>query len=94
MTKNESYRLSGTINKEAWEKTIFANITVKFYAKDVAGNIVYRAIIYDKKRFDSEESDLEKREQLIPGYHFFILISIIGITGIASIIAFKKYYKL
>lgn len=90
-TKNESYRLTGTINKEAWEKTTFINVTFRFYARDLSGNIAYRDIVFDKKRFDSEESDLENEEQILPGYQLLIII---GIIGIASIIAFKKYYKL
>ncbi len=89
--QNESYRLSGTINKEAWEKITFGNVTIRFYVRDLSGNIAYRYIVFDKKRFDSEKSNLEKEEQIIPGFQLLIMI---GIIGIASLTAFRKYNKL
>lgn len=58
-TRNESYRFSGTINREAWEKTTLTNITIRFYARDITGNTVYRDIVFDKGKFTREEDDVE-----------------------------------
>jgi hypothetical protein len=42
------YQYTGTINQAAWEAAPYSIITIRFYAKDLAGNIDYKEVVVEK----------------------------------------------
>lgn len=71
----------GTINQTAWDDSSFGDITIEFWAKDLAGNIGHSEIIVEK---------VEKEEPSISSYPLLLIICIISLTVILSL---KKNYK-
>ena len=84
--------LTGMIDREAWDKIAFTNITINFYAQDLTGNMVSRDIIFDKKRPYAEENDLKEKDQIVSSYQLFLIISIIGITSLLIYKSLKNKY--
>ena len=85
--------LSGTINKQAWADAPFSNVTIKFFAQDLAGNIVYHNFITEKKEKETvidkpKDGDIQDK-QIISGYQLLLPISFIGII---SLLLLKKYH--
>ena len=76
--------LSGTIDQNAWNNAPEGNITLRFYAKDITGNIGFAKIIIIKK---SLQKPLPPE---IPGYNIFIII---GLISTISVILWKKKIK-
>ena len=75
--------LSGTIDQNAWNNAPEGNITLRFYAKDITGNIGLAKIIIIKK---SLQKPLPPE---IPGYNIFIII---GLISTISVILWKKKF--
>ncbi|MFX1571592.1 MAG: nitrous oxide reductase family maturation protein NosD [Promethearchaeota archaeon] len=74
-------QINGTINQAAWNAVSYGNITIRFYAKDLAGNIGYSEIIIKK---------MKKRAPAIPSYQLLLLIIAIGVI---TAISLKKKLK-
>jgi len=75
-------QLTGTINQMAWEAAPYGNITIRFYAKDLVGNIGYNEVVVEKV----EEFPIE----------LIILISIFSgavVIGLASILLIRRKRK-
>ncbi|MHA2010108.1 MAG: SBBP repeat-containing protein [Candidatus Hodarchaeales archaeon] len=62
--------LVGTIDQAMWNSMQFGNITLRFYARDLAGNIGYSEITIERA---------ETKDNAIPGYHFLLLISVTSV---------------
>lgn len=73
-------QLIGTIDQEAWDVAPYGSITVRFYAKDLAGNINYSEVVIEK---------LEDGITAIFGYNVLLIISLIGL--ITAIILKRKF---
>ena len=68
--------LTGTINQTIWDNTPSGLITIRFYAKDLAGNIGDSFIIVLKP---------PQERPIISGYNLLFLIGILGMTSILII---------
>ncbi|MFX1238017.1 MAG: FG-GAP repeat domain-containing protein [Promethearchaeota archaeon] len=63
---------TGVINQTAWEMAAYGNVTITFYAQDLAGNIGYDKVVVEKVK-------KENGQTTIPGYSLLIIVSIIGL---------------
>lgn len=77
--------LSGTISQAAWDAASDGPVTIKFYARDDAGNIGTNSVIVTK--IPSEQSTPPPG---IPGYN---LIALFGISLAVTLILAKKRLK-
>jgi len=82
LTNYSITQLSGTLNQSAWDVAPYGNITIEFYAKDLAENIGYSKVTVENVK--------EKKEPIIPGYNLLFLISLISIITVVSL---KKKYN-
>ncbi|MFX1314361.1 MAG: SBBP repeat-containing protein [Promethearchaeota archaeon] len=73
---------TGTINQTAWDAASYGNITIEFWAKDLAENIGHSEVVVEKVK--------KKEEPAIPGYNLFLLI---GAIGIITVISLKKKFN-
>ena len=71
-------QLSGAINQAAWDATPYGNITIRFYAKDLAGNIAYNEIFVEKVEIRGEEP-------VVYGYNLIIFISLLSVITVISL---------
>ena len=77
------YQLTGIINQTAWDAAPYGNLMIKFYAKDLAGNVGNNEVIVEKVKEEEEEPK-------ILGYQLLLFISLISIV---TIIYLKKHYN-
>ena len=77
------YQLTGIINQTAWDAAPYGNLTIKFYAKDLAGNVGNNEVIVEKVKEEEEEPK-------ILGYQLLLFVSLISIM---TIIYLKKHYN-
>jgi len=77
------YQLTGIINQTAWDDAPYGNLTIKFYAKDFAGNVGNNEVIVEKLKEGEEEPK-------ILGYQLLLFISLISII---TIIYLKNHYN-
>jgi hypothetical protein len=75
--------LTGMIESTAWNGAPYGAVTIRFYAKDLAGNEVYQETVVIKQAPSIPPG--------IPGYDLIILTSI---TVLISVIVIKKRNKL
>ena len=76
--------LTGYINLTAWNNAPIGNVTIRFYARDIAGNEVYQEVIVIKSISQQEPPPG------IPGFNIALLcLTIVIIT--ASLLKIKKY---
>ena len=76
-------QFSGTINQEAWDAAPYNNITIRFYANDLLGNIGYNEVVVEKVE------EMRNGETAILGYNVLLIISLIGL--ITAIILKRKF---
>ena len=76
--------LSGTINQTAWNSAANGPVTIRFYAKDEAGNVGQSSITITKR---------STQEQIPPGIPGFNLIALVSVTSIITIILIKRKSK-
>ena len=74
---------TGFIDSTAWNNAPYGAITVRFYAKDLAGNEVYQEVLIIKQSPSVPPS--------IIGYDIFVLISVVSI--VSMLIIRKKFLK-
>jgi len=77
--------LTGTINQSAWDATLEGPVTIRFYARDEAGNIGTNAVIIAKI-----SPDLPTTPPGIPGYN---IITVIGVLCVVTLIILRKKTK-
>ncbi|MHA1249423.1 MAG: NosD domain-containing protein [Candidatus Helarchaeota archaeon] len=68
---NITFSKNGTINLAIWNVLPNGNVTIKFYVKDLAGNIGFAKVVVIKKSF-------QPIPIAIPGYNFFLLLGAIS----------------
>jgi len=76
--------LTGVIDQDEWDALPNGPLTIRFYAKDQAGNIGVASVIVTKITTSTEPPPA------IPGYD---LIALIGVTSIFTIIIIKRKSK-
>lgn len=76
--------LVGTIDSGAWSAAPSGTITIRFYARDLAGNIGTRFVIIVKTSSPSQPPPE------IPGYNLFLVI---GVISIISLILIRRRFK-
>ena len=79
ITKTAFTGLIGTIDQDQWDKVTPGEVTIIFYARDIAGNIGYQQIVL-KKVIVSE---------IIPGYNLLLFLGTFSIT----LILFRRKMK-
>ena len=77
--------LTGTINQAAWNAASYGPVTIRFYAKDKAGNIGTDSVIVAK--ITSEQPTPPPG---IPGYDLYLIL---GALGILSALLIRKRLK-
>ena len=82
--------LQSTINQIAWDAAPYGNITIRFYAKDKAGNIGIKSVTVRKEPPEQEDGNGDNGDGIIPGYNLFFLF---GVLSVVSIILSKKIKK-
>jgi hypothetical protein len=75
----------GTINSEAWSYAPSGPVTIRFYARDLTGNVGKSFVIIVKT------SEQQQPPPAIPGYE---LIALIGVSSLIVLILIKKKYKI
>ena len=76
-------QFSGTVNQEAWDAAPYNNITIRFYANDLLGNIGYNEVVVEKVE------EVKNGVTTIFGYNVLLIISLIGL--ITAIILKRKF---
>jgi len=77
--------LTGTITQIAWDAAPDGSVTIRFFARDDAGNIGTSSVVVAKV-----PSDLPTPPPEIPGYN---LIIVIGTVSVISLVLSKKGFK-
>ncbi|MGB5909774.1 MAG: NosD domain-containing protein [Promethearchaeia archaeon] len=77
-------QLTGTINQTAWNAAVFGNLTIEFYARDIAGHFGYNKIYVNKIE-----------EPTIPLELIIIISAISGgaVIGLATIFLIRRKRK-
>ena len=79
---NYTFRINGTINQAAWDALSNGRVTIRFYARDVLGNVAFEEVTIIKG-ISADKMD--------PGIVAAIIVSVIGgITLAALVILVKK----
>ena len=78
---NTTFTSNGTINQALWSVLLEGNVTIKFYAKDTAGNIRFQEVTVVK-------TISQPTPPGIPGYNIFLLLGIV--STMAAIIIKKR----
>lgn len=76
--------LTGTINQGAWDAASDGPVTIRFYAKDEAGNVGYNTVTITKS------TSSEPIPPGIPGYDLYLLI---GALSVISALLIRKRLK-
>lgn len=79
------YVLTGTFDNSVWNSISDGQITLRIYAKDLAGNVGYTEVVFSK--------DTTETPEVIPGYNILFLVGMVslGIFLIRTRLVKKKH---
>jgi len=84
LTNHTISELSGAINQVVWDFLSDGHLTLRFYAKDEAGNVGQSSVTITKR------STSEPIPPGIPGYDLSLLL---GVLGVISAVIIRKRVK-
>ncbi|MBY8990690.1 MAG: right-handed parallel beta-helix repeat-containing protein [Candidatus Lokiarchaeota archaeon] len=82
---NYTFRINGTINQAAWDALSNGSVTIRFYARDVLGNVAFEEVTIIKG---------VSADKLDPGIVAAIIVSVIGGIILAALVILVKKGKI